>query len=72
MVVEMNYNYDTKHKSNILMAGTGCRKTTLVKNLEKNKMFDNIKKVIWASKKLLSKEREEQIKNCFVDDKVDF
>ena len=64
----MNYNYDTKHKSNILMAGTGCRKTTLVKNLEKNKMFDNIKKVIWASKKLLSKEREEQI----VDDKVDF
>ena len=35
-------------------------------------MFDNIKKVIWASKKLLSKEREEQIKNCFVDDKVDF
>ena len=64
----MNYNYDTKHKSNILMAGTGCRKTTLVKNLEKNEMFDNIKKVIWASKKLLSKEREEQI----VDDKVDF
>ena len=50
------------------MAGTGCRKTTLVKNLEKNEMFDNIKKVIWASKKLLSKEREEQI----VDDKVDF
>ena len=39
MVVEMNYNYDTKHKSNILMAGTGCRKTTFLKNFDE---FDDL------------------------------
>ena len=35
-------------------------------------MFVNLKEVIWGSKILLSKEREEQSKNCFVDEKVDF
>ena len=41
MVVEMNYNYDTKFEGNILVVRrTGCGKTTFVQNLEKNKMFE--------------------------------
>ena len=35
-------------------------------------MFSNVKEVIWVSKILLSKEREDQIKECFVNEKVDF
>ena len=35
-------------------------------------MLSNLKEVIWISKILLSKERQEQIKNCFVDEKVNF
>ena len=35
-------------------------------------MFGNLKEVIWDSKILLSKEREDQIKECFADEKVDF
>ena len=35
-------------------------------------MFGSLKEVIWASKMLLSKEREDQIRECFVDEKVDF
>ena len=35
-------------------------------------MFGNLKEVIWTSQILLSKEREKQIKNCFVDEKIDF
>ena len=69
----MNYNYDTKFEGNILVVGrTGCGKRTFVQNLEKNKMFGNLKEVIWVSKILLSKDWEKQIKNCFVDEKVDF
>ena len=53
----MNYNYDTKFEGNILVVGrTGCRKRTFVQNLEKNKMFGNLKEVIWVSKILLSKD----------------
>ena len=45
MVVEMNYNYDTKFEGNILVVRrTGCGKTTFVQNLEKNKMFEPKKK----------------------------
>ena len=66
----MNYNYDAKFEGIILVVGrTGCRKTTFVQSLGKSKMFGSLKEVIWASKILLSKEREEQIRNCFVDEK---
>ena len=57
MVVEMNYNHDTKFEGNILVVGrNGCGKRTFVQNLEKNKMFGNLKEVIWVSKILLSKD----------------
>ena len=73
MTVEINYIYNGEFEGNILVVGrTGCGKTTFVQNLAKNKMFGNLKEVIWDSKILLSKEREDQIKECFADEKVDF
>ena len=73
MAVEINYIYNGAFEGNILVVGrTGCGKTTFVQNLAKNKMFGNLKEVIWDSKILLSKEREDQIKECFADEKVDF
>lgn len=69
----MNYIYDGKFEGNILVVGrTSCGKTTFVQNLAKNKRFSNLKEVIWSSKILLSKEREDQIKECFANEKVDF
>ena len=69
----MNYIYDRTSEGNILVVGrTACGKTTFVQNVAKNKMFGSLKEVIWASKMLLSKEREDQIRECFVDEKVDF
>ena len=69
----MNYIYDRTSEGNILVVGrTTCGKTTFVQNIAKNKMFGLLKEVIWASKMLLSKEREDQIRECFVDEKVDF
>lgn len=35
-------------------------------------MFGKLKEVIWASKILLSKQREEQIKKHFLDEKLGF
>ena len=35
-------------------------------------MLEMLKEVIWASKTLLSKERGNQIRECLVDEKVDF
>ena len=69
----MNYIYDGKFEGNILVAGrTGCGKTTFAQNLAQNKMFGSLKEVIWTSKILLSKEREDQIRKYFLDEKVDF
>ena len=35
-------------------------------------MLDNLIEVIWASKRLLSKEREDQIQEYFASEKLDF
>ena len=52
MMNEMNYSYDAKFEGNISIVGrTGHGKTTFVQNLGKNKMFGEIKEVIWVSKK---------------------
>ena len=68
----MSYFYDAKFEGNILIVGqTGCGKTTFVQNLEKNKMFGNIKEVYWLSKISLSKDRENNISDCF-DVEVNF
>ena len=50
---------------------TGCGKTTFVQILSKNKMFGNIKRVYWLSKISLSKDRENNISDCF-DVEVNF
>ena len=65
---EINYMYDGKFEGNILVVGrTGCGKTTFVQNLGKNQMFGDIKEVLWISKISLSTERENNIRDCFVN-----
>ena len=69
----MNYSFDAKFEGNILVVGrTGCGKTTFVQNLGKNKMFGEIKEVTWLSKIPLSREREDNIRSCFIDEQIDF
>ena len=68
----MSYFYDAKFEGNILIVGqTGCWKTTFVQSLAKNKMFGNMKEVYWLSKISLTKDRQENINDCF-DVEVDF
>ena len=70
---EMNYAYNGKFEGNILIVGRmGCGKTTFVENLGKNKLFGGIDKVLLIFKVELSKDREGNIRDCFVDQKVDF
>ena len=70
---EMNYSFDAKFEGNILVVGkTGCGKTTFVQNLGKNKMFGGTKEVTWLSKIPLSREKENNISSCFVDEQIDF
>ena len=59
MADEIIYSYDGKFEWNILVLGrAGCGKTTFVENLGKNRMFTEIKDVMWLSKISLSKVRE--------------
>ena len=70
---EVNYTYDEKFEGNILVVGrTGCMKTIFAQNLGKNKMFRDIKEVFWISKIALSSDREDNIRDCFTEQKVDF
>ena len=72
MVVKMNYDYDENFECNILVVcRTGCGKS-ICTEFRKKQMFGNIKEMTWASKILLPKEREDQIRTCFVDEKIDF
>ena len=66
---EMNYSFDAKFEGNILVVG---RKTTFMQNLGKNKMFGEIKEMIWLSKIPLSRKREKNISDCFIDEQIDF
>ena len=69
----MNYSYNAKFEGNISVVGrTGCGKTTFVQNLGKNKMFGKIKEVVWLSKIPLWKGRENNIREYFVNEKIDF
>ena len=62
---EMNYSFDAKFEGNILVVGrTSCGKTIFVQNLGKNKMFGEIKEVIWLSKTTL--------RSFFIDKQMDF
>ena len=70
---EVDHTYDGKFEGNILIVGrTGCGKTTFVQNLGQNKLFGDIKEVYWISKTELSKDRKKNIKDCFVDQTVNF
>ena len=70
---EIKYTYDGKFEGNILIVGrTDCGKTTFVQNLGKNKIFRDMKEVYWISKIELSKDREENIRDCFVNQNVKF
>ena len=70
---EVNYTDDAKFEGNILVVvRTGCGKTTFVQYLGKNKMFREIKEVFWISKIALSSDREDNIRDCFTEQKVDF
>ena len=55
-----------------MVGRTGSGKTTFVQNRGKNKLFGDIKEVYWISKMELSTDRENNIRDCFRKQKVDF
>ena len=69
-----DYTCDGKFEGNLLIVGrTGCGKTTFIKKLGQNKMFGNdIVEVFWVSKIFLTRERENTIRDCFLDQHVQF
>ena len=70
---EIKYTYDGKFEGGILIVGrTGCGKTTFVQNFGKNKLFGDVKDVYWISKIELSKDREDNIRDCFTDQIVKY
>ena len=63
----------TLFKRNTKYVGrTGCGKTTFIQNLGKNNMFGEIKEVPWISKIPLLSERKNNIRDCFVNEIIDF
>ena len=68
------YSYDGQFVGNIIVVDRiGCGKTTFIEKIGKNKLFGSqIKHVFWISKIVLSPEREEIIRESFVDQEVDF
>ena len=57
----------------MIVGRTECGKTTFIQNLGRNKMFgSDIKTVFWVSKIRLSKERENNIRESFLDQTVQF
>ena len=70
---KVDYRYDRKFEGNILIVRrTSCSKTTFVQNLDKNKLFGDVKEVYWISQIELSKDREKNIRDCFVDQTINF
>ena len=69
-----DYTFDGKFEGNILIVGrTGCGKTTFIQRLGKNKLFgSDLTKVFWVLKIILSKEREDSIRDGFEDQEVQF
>ena len=69
---EIEHTYDGKFEGNILVGRTACGKTTFVQNLGKNNLFGDISEVYWLSKIALSEEREDAIRDSFLDQEVHF
>ena len=56
-----------------MLGQTGCGKTSFVQSLHKDKIFySNFLSVDWVSKINLTKNREDEIKQCFTYTDVDF
>ena len=72
--MEKDYFYNGKFEGNILVVGlTECGKTTTIQNLGKNNMFGKeLAEVFWVSKIVLTKEREDFIRDSFEDQEVQF
>ena len=68
------YTYDGQFIGNILLVGrTGCVKTSFIQRLGRINLFGKkIRDVYWISKIALSSEREDNIKESFIDRKVHF
>ena len=57
----------------MVVGRTECSKTTFIQNLGRNKIFGrDIHTVFWVSKTRLSRERQENIRESFVDQTVQF
>ena len=69
-----NVQYDATFADNVLVLGqTGCGKTTFVQSLDKNKIFgSNLLSDDWVSKINLTKNRDDEIRQCFTYTNVDF
>ena len=69
-----NFQYDATFSDNILVLGqTGCGKTSFVQSLGRNKIFgSDLLSMDWVSKINLSKNREDEIRQCFSYTKVEF
>ena len=72
--MSQNFRYDATFTDNILvLAQTGCGKTSFVQSLGKNKIFvSNLLSVDWVSKINLTKNREDEIRQCFTYTNIDF
>ena len=55
-----------------LLGEQNVEKPILYRSWEKNRMFGDIKEVVWVSKIPISKDREYNIRDCFVNEKIDF
>ena len=72
--MEKKYSYNGQFNGNILVVGrTGCGKTTFIQMLGRNKLFGSeISDVFWISKNVLTSEREDSIKESFINQEVHF
>ena len=72
--MENEYTYDGQFRGKILVVGrTGCGMTTFIQKLGNNKLFGGgITDVFWVSIIVLSNEREDFIRDSFIDQKVRF
>ena len=72
--MEKEYTYVGQFDGNILVVGrTWFGKTTFIEKLGRNKLFGSqINNVFWLSKIVLFEEREELIRESFVDQEVHF
>ena len=69
-----NFQYRGTFSNNILVIGqTGCGKTSFVQSLGKNKKFgDRLVSFDWVSKINSTKNKEDEIRECFSYRKVEF